>query len=273
MKDKNVAGILALFLGWLGIHRFYLGQGGLGVAYLIFSWTPVIWIISFIDAISFFMMDKENFDRKYNRRFMDDFYLERDTDFDRRRARSQSRKYRRERRREERGEYGRPRPRQMQSQKPQPRKKPNPYKKRGIEKYRDYDYDGAIEDFIKALEIDPTDIATHFNIACAYSLNEDTDKAFEHLDKAVALGFKDFQKLKEHDALAYIRIQDEFDKFEKNGFRLVQTLQSSTEDEKEEDILSTTPDLLDQLNKLGELKDKGLLTEEEFVSQKRKLLG
>ena len=26
MKDKNVAGILALFLGWLGVHRFYLGR-------------------------------------------------------------------------------------------------------------------------------------------------------------------------------------------------------------------------------------------------------
>jgi len=272
MKDKNVAGILALFLGWLGIHRFYLGQGGLGVAYLIFSWTPVIWIISFIDAISFFVMDKEVFDRKYNPRHMDDYYLEREADFERR-PRTQSRRYGRERRREAQREYRQRQFRQRENPKPLARKKPNPHKKRGIEKYKDYDYDGAIADFIKALEIEPKDIATHFNIACAYSLNEETEKAFEHLDKAVAFGFKDFKKIKEHDALAYLRIQEGFDDFEQNGFRLVQKLEPSKEEEKDEDLLSTTPDLLDQLNKLGELKEKGLLTEEEFASQKRKLLG
>jgi len=32
-------------------------------------------------------------------------------------------------------------------------------------------------------------------------------------------------------------------------------------------------DLLEQLNKLGELKERGLLTEEEFQSQKKRLLS
>ena len=36
MKDKNVAAILAFFLGGLGVHRFYLNQIGLGFVYLIF---------------------------------------------------------------------------------------------------------------------------------------------------------------------------------------------------------------------------------------------
>ena len=58
------------------------------------------------------------------------------------------------------------------NQKPRPRKRPNPYKKSGVEKYKEYEYEGAIEDFKKALEIDPKDIPTHFNIACAYSLTE-----------------------------------------------------------------------------------------------------
>ncbi len=34
MKSRKTAMLLAIFLGYLGIHRFYLGQIGLGVLYL-----------------------------------------------------------------------------------------------------------------------------------------------------------------------------------------------------------------------------------------------
>ena len=33
-KSKLMAGLLAIFLGWLGVHRFYLGQTNLGLAHL-----------------------------------------------------------------------------------------------------------------------------------------------------------------------------------------------------------------------------------------------
>ncbi len=36
---------------------------------------------------------------------------------------------------------------------------------------------------------------------------------------------------------------------------------------------ASTDDVLDQLQKLGELKSQGILTEEEFAAQKAKLLG
>ena len=88
-----------------------------------------------------------------------------------------------------------PRPRQ----KPKPRPKPNPQKNSGVTKYKDYDYEGAIEDFKKALKIESNDIPTHFNIACAYSLTEEKDLAYQHIDYAVQLGFKDFEKIKTHD--------------------------------------------------------------------------
>ena len=117
------------------------------------------------------------------------------------------------------------------------------------------------------MTVDAQDVATHFNLACAYSLNEQADKSFFHLDKAVTYGFSDFPKIKEHDALAFIRIQDEFETFEKNGFRLQQMLEAP-----KQDLLSTQPDVLEQLQKLGELKEKGLLTEKEFEIQKKKLL-
>ncbi|MCO6479090.1 MAG: NINE protein [Phaeodactylibacter sp.] len=275
MKEKNVAGILALFLGGLGVHRFYLGQTGLGIFYLIFCWFPVIWIVGLIDAIAFFSMDQEVFDRKYNRQYE----RRRDTDYDRREYHRRLRDEQREGRRERRYERRQDAPeRRRQYQRPKPRPpRSNPYKASGIKKYKDYDYDGAIEDFNKSLDIEPKDVATHFNLACAYSLNEKTDKAFFHLDRAVANGFNDFQRIKEHDALAFLRIQPEFEAFEKNGFRLQQPEKEETPPEnltqEQEEILEGQPDLLEQLKRLGELREKGLLTEDEFTSQKRKLLG
>ena len=35
-KNKTTAGLLALFFGGIGVHKFYLGQGGLGVVYLLY---------------------------------------------------------------------------------------------------------------------------------------------------------------------------------------------------------------------------------------------
>lgn len=273
MKDKNVAGILALFLGSFGVHRFYLGQVGLGILYIFLNvFFFFSFFLSLIDAIVFFSQDKDAFDLKYNKTFFKAVRKER-PDFDRNRNREQ-RTERRVERSQHRTEQRSGRP---ESNRRQPRQ--NPYKASGIEKYKDYDYDGAIDDFKKALEIDDRDVATHFNIACSYSLNEEVDHAFYHLDRAVALGFNDFRKIKEHDAFAFLRIQPEFEAFENNKFQLQKSVAPETpgSDAQEngvpaEESLQLPNDLLEQLNKLNELKNKGLLTEEEFTVQKGKLL-
>lgn len=150
--------------------------------------------------------------------------------------------------------------------KPQPIKN-NPFKTSGINKYKDYDYNGAIEDFEKALEINEKDLAVHFNIACAYSLTEQKDKSLYHLSRAVELGFTDFEKIKTHDALAYLRIQDEYEAFVQNGYKWKPDGSTIVEQKVEEN--ST---LLDQLKQLADLREKGLLTEQEFEMQKKKLL-
>lgn len=170
------------------------------------------------------------------------------------------------RRREQYRERPAPRPRKAP---PPPRPKPraNPFKKTGVEKYKDYDYDGAIEDFQKSLDIEPTDIPTHFNIACAYSLTEQKEEAYKYLDKAVRLGFKDFERIRTHDAFAYLRVQDDFEAFEENGFRVGGAMQQK---QTQEDAVD--PDLLEKLKKLADLRDRGILTDEEFVIQKEKLL-
>ncbi len=64
-KDKLTAALLALFLGGFGVHRFYLGQIGLGIAYLLFCWTFIPAIIGFIDFIILLSCSEQNFKTKY----------------------------------------------------------------------------------------------------------------------------------------------------------------------------------------------------------------
>jgi len=63
-KSKTTAGLLALFVGGLGIHRLYLGQWW-GIFYLLFWGTLIPSIVSLIEAIVFFATSKESWNRKY----------------------------------------------------------------------------------------------------------------------------------------------------------------------------------------------------------------
>lgn len=258
MKDKTLTGLLAVFLGWAGIHRFYLGQVKLGVLYVFLMFVGVSFILGLIDAVLFLTMDQEDFDDKYNTR---------EANYEqtaRRQASGRDRRRPSERRRQ-----APPSPRQVSVAS----RKKNPFKLSGIQKYKDYDFEGAIDDFKKALAVDSKDIAVHFNLACAYSITEQAGKALNHLDFAVKNGFVDFDKIKEHDALAYLRIQDSFEEFVTNGYCLDRPAKEEPAPAPiitEEPSIST--DLLEQIKKLGELREKGFLTEEEFSAQKRRLL-
>ena len=65
-KSKGVAIVLALFLGGIGVHKFYLGRGGQGVLYLLFCWTFVPSFLALIDFIVLLCMGDREFDQKYN---------------------------------------------------------------------------------------------------------------------------------------------------------------------------------------------------------------
>lgn len=65
IKSKIVAGILAILLGGLGIHKFYLGRTGMGVLYLLFCWTGIPGIIGLIEGIILLCSNTENFELKY----------------------------------------------------------------------------------------------------------------------------------------------------------------------------------------------------------------
>lgn len=63
-KEKATAGVLAFFLGGLGVHRFYLGQWW-GIFYLIFWGTLIPSIVSFIEAFVFWFTSNERWNQKY----------------------------------------------------------------------------------------------------------------------------------------------------------------------------------------------------------------
>lgn len=65
-KSKLAAGLIAIFLGFIGIHKFYLGQTGWGIVYLLFCWTWIPALVGLIEGIIYLCMSDENFDAKYN---------------------------------------------------------------------------------------------------------------------------------------------------------------------------------------------------------------
>ncbi len=194
----------------------------------------------------------------------------RDREYSRRRVEEQKERNQRRRAYEERRQGSqdmrRRRADAVRQQSSKDRVKVELHKKQGLQKFKEYDYDGAIEEFEIAIRLDPKEVSIHFNLACAYSLNEDKKESLYHLEEAIKYGFKDFEKIKSHDALAWLRIQPEFETIKENGF----TFKTK---KTEEDKLKDNHNLLEQLNRLQDLRERQILTEEEFVIQKKKLLG
>lgn len=293
MKKKKTATILAFLTGVFGIHRFYLGQPGLGVVYFlltIFSIGIIPFLLGIIDGFMFATMKEEIFDLKYNRKE----YNRTDRRFEREYTRETNRRQREDRYLDRKRQRDREVLERRSAAKKTPRRRPtrvptsraNPYKQSGVEKFKEYDYNGAIADFHKALEINGKDIATHFNLACAYSLNEKTEKAMHHLKQAIAFGYNNFDNIRNHDALAYLRIQPEYETFAETGFKVDRQVSSSptpssttTSQPKQrpaekprENNEPPQENLLEQLKKLAELRQKGMLTSEQYAVEKRRLL-
>lgn len=65
MKNRTTAAILALFLGGIGMHKFYLGQWVWGLVYLLFCWTFIPAFFGLIEAVVLFSMSDAKFQQKY----------------------------------------------------------------------------------------------------------------------------------------------------------------------------------------------------------------
>ena len=64
-KSKIVAGILAILVGGIGVHKFYLGHIGMGILYLCFSWTGIPSLIGLVEGIIYLTMTDAAFKAKY----------------------------------------------------------------------------------------------------------------------------------------------------------------------------------------------------------------
>ncbi|MBP1943282.1 TM2 domain-containing membrane protein YozV [Bacillus luteolus] len=66
-KSRVTAGVLAILLGGIGIHKFYLGKSGLGILYLVFCWTYIPAIIGLIEGIAYLLSNDESFAVKHDK--------------------------------------------------------------------------------------------------------------------------------------------------------------------------------------------------------------
>lgn len=62
-KSRVTAGLFALLLGGLGVHKFYLNKVGLGILYIVFCWTFVPSVIALIEGIIYLTQDDATFSR------------------------------------------------------------------------------------------------------------------------------------------------------------------------------------------------------------------
>jgi tetratricopeptide (TPR) repeat protein len=272
MKNKTVAAVLAFFLGMWGVHRFYLGQKFLGFLYFFFFWMgfiatveeggapfflPVV-ILAFIDSILLAVKPEEEFDATYNKKKL----LER---------------------------------------RPGVRKGTSvtlaDFKAEGVRFFREHDYECALDAFLDALDLAPDDPTVHFNLACAYARLHELPDTLHHLELAIDYGFDRKERLDNHPAFDWIRNQPEWQEFKINDYRVEpqafpresdvfssqttapQHSRPTPADAPAPDLPTEEPDsleqfdLLEQIARLGELRNRGVLTDEEFARQKEKLLN
>ncbi len=259
-KRKGVAFLLALPpMGVFGLHRFYLGQRRRGILHFVFAsigifatiqdgkgWQilVILGIIGMVDAILMLAMPRVDFDNKYNAL-----------------TGKTTQKY-----------FSPPVKEKALYRTPE-RKVADPAIVKGINYYKQERYTDAIREFKRALEEDTQSAAAHFNLACCYSILKNADEAYYHLAKAVELGFDDYDRITHHEALGFLRGQDDFNAFKENKYQLIQQLEAGPQPDLLEQTKLSRGSVLDQLERLGDRLERGEMTRDEFDSEKRKLLG
>lgn len=276
MLNKTLAGFFAFFLGIFGVHRFYLGQWFRGALQFAGFWGMVIAvnnargpaeevfaifmacivIAPIITAIVFWATPEAKWQAKYDKEALAQ--------------------------------------RQPQPFAALPAADTKSLKAEGIRYYRTGDYDLAIEAFLEAADADLGDAGTHFNLACSYAQLGQFGEALRHLELSVTFGLPKPERIEKHPALAALRKHSSYATFRANNFRRLNLIELTTPAEKPtseivEEVLedfSTPPpasfssdarppgpDLLEQITRLRELHDAGILTQLEYQTQKEKLMG
>jgi TM2 domain-containing membrane protein YozV len=66
-KDKTTAGILAILLGGVGAHHFYLGSNTAGIIEIVVC-CGLFGIAGIVEGVLLLIMDQNEFDQRYNYR-------------------------------------------------------------------------------------------------------------------------------------------------------------------------------------------------------------
>ncbi len=70
-KSRGIAGLLAILMGWCGLHYFYIGKTSAGVLFLLIAilscgvLATVTTIVSIIQGVLFFTSTQEEFEQKW----------------------------------------------------------------------------------------------------------------------------------------------------------------------------------------------------------------
>jgi tetratricopeptide (TPR) repeat protein len=132
-------------------------------------------------------------------------------------------------------------------------------KRSGAKSFESGNYDKAFSELEQALGLQPNDASINFALSLVFSKKENKQMAFKHLEKAVACGYTNFEKIRTDENLQFLRNQSEFKEFMLNGYKM----------KEQQTILGIS----EEIERLLSLKERGVLTEEEFFQQKAKILN
>lgn len=99
-----------------------------------------------------------------------------------------------------------------------PKRDRNKAKKEGLALLKEYDLEEALSKLSEALKEDADDPEIYFHMACAYSVQEKTEEAFECLQKAVEKNLQNREMILNHDMLAFVRMDEAFSGFFNSGY-------------------------------------------------------
>lgn len=130
--------------------------------------------------------------------------------------------------------------------------------KEAIELYTEGKYAESLKVTEDILLISPSNPYALANASRVCSILRDKNGAFTYLQRAVEASHPAINKLLESSDFDYIKSLPDYTEFIRNGFK--------------RPLDNSVSSMADELEKLASLKDRGVLTEEEFQIQKQKIL-